>query len=133
MRYLATSNSAFSPAEQGAELCLAAGLGFEPRISQIQSLACYHYTTRQEITYNFERRTGIEPATFSLARRHSTGELPPHFSANRRIGVNFLSVFLFSTVTNLLFLFLFEQQVFYQKISANIPDSQVFYSFVKAS
>lgn len=24
-----------------------------------------------------ERRTGIEPATFSLARRHSTDELPP--------------------------------------------------------
>ncbi len=25
----------------------------------------------------FERRTGIGPVTFSLARRHSTGELPP--------------------------------------------------------
>ena len=25
----------------------------------------------------FERETGFEPATFSLARRHSTAELPP--------------------------------------------------------
>jgi hypothetical protein len=25
----------------------AAGLGFEPRVAQIQSLACYHYTTPQ--------------------------------------------------------------------------------------
>ena len=28
-----------------------------------------------------ERWTGIEPATFSLGRRHSTAELPPHASA----------------------------------------------------
>lgn len=36
--------------------------------------ASYGHTTYQFI---FERRTGIGPVTFSLARRHSTGELPP--------------------------------------------------------
>lgn len=30
----------------------------------------------------FERRTGIEPVTFSLARRHSTGELTPLYCPN---------------------------------------------------
>ena len=29
-----------------------------------------------------ERRTGVEPATFSLARRRSTTELPPQFGQN---------------------------------------------------
>ena len=28
-------------------------------------------------TWDWERRTGFEPATFSLGRRHSTAELPP--------------------------------------------------------
>jgi hypothetical protein len=30
------------------------------------------------VGHKLERGTGIEPATFSLARRHSTAELPSH-------------------------------------------------------
>ena len=33
---------------------------------------------------DFERRTGIGPVTFSLARRHSTGELTPRSGAETR-------------------------------------------------
>ena len=41
------------------------------------------YTERSEV----ERETGIEPATFSLARRRSTDELLPHTRGSSVLGV----------------------------------------------
>ena len=54
-------------------LILAARPGFEPGLETSKASGL----PLADLAINFERRTGLEPVTFSLATRYSTTELPP--------------------------------------------------------